>query len=91
MREALEEIGLEAAIAIPLRVRDDLIGLLGIYPAAGRELTENEESLLLALAAQLAVAVQNARLHEETKLADDERRQALEAERHASRRLHALY
>jgi serine phosphatase RsbU (regulator of sigma subunit) len=89
--DVLEEIGIEAAIAVPLRVREDLIGLLAVYPTAGRELSENEESLLLALAAQLAVAVQNARLHEETKLKDEERRQALEAEREASRRLQALY
>ena len=87
----LEELGIEAAIAVPLRVRDDLIGLLAVYPAAGRELTENEEQLLRALAAQLAVAVQNARLHEETKLADEERKVALDAEREASRRLQALY
>src|SRR5512133_2223920 len=89
--DVLEELGLEAAIAVPLRVRDDLIGLLAVYPAAGRELTENEEQLLRSLAAQLAVAVQNARLHEETKLADEERKVALEAEREASRRLQALY
>jgi serine phosphatase RsbU (regulator of sigma subunit) len=89
--DVLEELGLKAAIAVPLRVRDDLIGLLAVYPAAGRELTENEEQLLRALAAQLAVAVQNARLHEETKLADEERKVALDAEREASRRLKALY
>jgi serine phosphatase RsbU (regulator of sigma subunit) len=89
--DVLEELGLEAAIAVPLRVRDDLIGLLVVYPAAGRELSENEEQLLRALAAQLAVAVQNARLHEETKLADEERKVALESEREASRRLQALY
>ena len=89
--DVLEELGLEAAIAVPLLVRDDLIGLLAVYPAAGRELTENEEQLLRALAAQLAVAVQNARLHEETKLADEERKVALDAEREASRRLQALY
>ena len=89
--DVLEELGLEAAIAVPLRVRDDLIGLLAVYPAAGRELTENEEQLLRSLAAQLAVAVQNARLHEETKLADEERKVALDAEREASRRLQALY
>jgi len=89
--DVLEELGLEAAIAVPLLVRDDLIGLLAVYPAAGRELTENEEQLLRALAAQLAVAVQNARLHEETKLAHEERKVALEAEREASRRLQALY
>ncbi len=89
--DVLEELGIEAAIAVPLSVRDDLIGVLAVYPAAGRELTENEEQLLRALAAQLAVAVQNARLHEETKLADEERKVALEAEREASRRLQALY
>jgi serine phosphatase RsbU (regulator of sigma subunit) len=89
--DVLEELGLEAAIAVPLQVRDDLIGLLAVYPAAGRELSENEEQLLRALAAQLAVAVQNARLHEETKLADEERKVALDAEREASRRLQALY
>jgi serine phosphatase RsbU (regulator of sigma subunit) len=89
--DVLEEIGIEAAIAVPLRVRDDLIGLLAVYPGGGRELTENEESLLLALAAQLAVAVQNARLHERTKLADAERKQALDAERETSRRLRAQY
>jgi serine phosphatase RsbU (regulator of sigma subunit) len=89
--DVLEELGLEAAVAVPLRVREDLIGLLAVYPAAGRELTDNEEELLLALTAQLAVAVQNARLHEETKLADEERKVALESEREASRRLQALY
>jgi serine phosphatase RsbU (regulator of sigma subunit) len=91
VQDVLEELGIEAAVAVPLRVRGDLIGLLCVFPSAGRELSENEEQLLLALAAQLAVAVQNARLHEETKLANDERRQALEAEREASKRLSALY
>jgi serine phosphatase RsbU (regulator of sigma subunit) len=91
VQDVLEEIGLEAAIAVPLRAREELIGVLAIYPEAGRELTENEEALLLALAAQLAVAVENARLHEQTKRADDERRLALDAEREASRRLRALY
>jgi serine phosphatase RsbU (regulator of sigma subunit) len=91
VRDVLEELGIEAVVAVPLRVREDLIGLLAVYPDAGRQLTENEESLLRALAAQLAVAVQNARLHERTKLADEDRQQALEAEREASRRLRALY
>jgi serine phosphatase RsbU (regulator of sigma subunit) len=89
--DVLEEIGIEAAVAVPLRVRAELIGLLVAYPQAGRELTANEEQLLLALAAQLAVAVQNARLHEETKRLGAERTRALEAELDASRRLRALY
>jgi serine phosphatase RsbU (regulator of sigma subunit) len=91
VRDALEEVGVEAAVAVPLRARDELIGLLAVYLERDRELTENEESLLRALAAQLAVVVQNASLHEQTKLADEERRQALEAEREASKRLRAHY
>jgi len=91
VQDVLEEIGLEAAIAVPLRARDELIGVLAVYPDAGRELTDYEEELLLALAAQLAVAVENARLHERTKRADDARREALDAEREATRRLRALY
>jgi serine phosphatase RsbU (regulator of sigma subunit) len=91
VRGAVEELGIEAAVGVPLRAREELIGLLVVYPARGRLLTENEESLLLALAAQLAVAVQNARLHEETKRLGAERSAALDAEREASRLLRALY
>jgi serine phosphatase RsbU (regulator of sigma subunit) len=91
VHDALQEVGLEAAMAVPLRVREELIGLLAVYPERGRDLSENEESLLRALAAQLAVAVQNARLHEQTKRLGAERTQALVAEREASKRLRALY
>jgi serine phosphatase RsbU (regulator of sigma subunit) len=89
--DVLEEIGIEAAIAVPLRVRDDLIGLLAVYPDAGRTLSENEESLVLALAAQLAVAVQNAQLHEEAERLGAESARSLAAEVEVSRRLRALY
>jgi serine phosphatase RsbU (regulator of sigma subunit) len=91
VRDAVEEVGLEAAVAVPLRVREELIGLLAVYPERGRELTENEESLLRALAAQLAVAVENARLHERAERLGAERKEALDAEREASKRLRALY
>ena len=91
VRDALEEIGLEAAVAVPLRVHEDLIGLLAVYPERGRRIGENEEALLRALAAQLAVAVQNARLHEQTKQLGAERTQALGEALEASKRLRALY
>ena len=45
-----------------------MIGLFAVYPPLGRELTSDQSALLGALAGQIAVAVQNARLHEETKL-----------------------
>ena len=91
VRDALEEVGLEAAVAVPLRVREELIGLLAVYPERGRGLSENEESLLRALAAQLAVAVENARLHERAERLGAERKEALDAEVAASKRLRALY
>ena len=66
-RDAARESGIDAALAVPLLVRDEVIGLLAVYPQRGRRPTENEASLLAALAGQLAVAVQNAQLHEQTE------------------------
>ena len=91
VREQLAETGIEAAVGLPLRVREDLIGLLAVYPPSGRTLTPDELALVTALAAQLAVAVQNARLHEQLKRRDAERREALEAEQQTSRTLRSLY
>jgi serine phosphatase RsbU (regulator of sigma subunit) len=91
VRDALEEVGLEAALAVPLRVREELIGLLAVYLGRDRGLTENEESLLLALAAHLAVVVQNARLHEKVERESDESKRARDEALEASHRLRALY
>ena len=89
--EAFSEAGIDAAVAVPLLVHDDVIGLLAVYPTEGRTLTPNESSLLDALAAQLAVAVQNAQLHEQAKNLGVELEQVLDAERAAAKRLRALY
>jgi serine phosphatase RsbU (regulator of sigma subunit) len=89
--DAAVEAGIEAVIAVPLLAQDEVIGLLCVFPSKGRVLTANETALLSALAAQLAVAVQNAQLHERAKLLGDEREQALQAERAASKQVGALY
>jgi serine phosphatase RsbU (regulator of sigma subunit) len=89
--DALAETGIECAIALPLLVHEEVIGLLAAYPAMARELDANEQALLTALAGQLAVAVQNARLHEQATRLGAELKQALSAELDASRRLRALY
>jgi serine phosphatase RsbU (regulator of sigma subunit) len=91
VRDAVAEAGLEAALAIPLLANEELIGLLVVYPERGRTLSGDERDLATALATQLAVAVQNARLHEQAKTLGAEREQALEAERHSARTLRALY
>jgi serine phosphatase RsbU (regulator of sigma subunit) len=87
---ALVAAGVSSALAVPLRVHDETIGLLVAYPGARRP-TAGDRALLAALAAQLAVAVQNARLHEEAKELGEALRSVLEAERQVARRLGALY
>jgi serine phosphatase RsbU (regulator of sigma subunit) len=62
-----------------------------VYPERGRLPTENEAALLAALAGQLAVAVQNAQLHERATELGRQREAALASERIAAKRMRALY
>ena len=55
-RPQAAESGIDSALALPLVVGDEPIGLLAVYPRQPRPLTANESALLVALAAQLAVA-----------------------------------
>jgi len=91
VRAEAAEAEITSVLALPLLVQDGLIGLLAVYPRLPRRLTPNESALLVALAAQLAVAVQNARLHERAKELGGRLETALAAEREAARRLRALY
>ena len=89
--DAAAESGIGAAIAVPLLAQDEVVGLLGVFPESGHLLTENESALVAALAAQLAVAVQNAQLHEQAKRLGEERERALEAEKATAKQVRALY
>jgi serine phosphatase RsbU (regulator of sigma subunit) len=88
---ASRETGIRSALAVPLTARGDVVGLLAAYPAGRPEAGEHETALLAALAGQLAVAVQNAQLHEQATRLGEEREAALAAERAAARRIRALY
>jgi phosphoserine phosphatase RsbU/P len=89
-RTALAAAGQRSALAVPLHVREESIGLLVAYPGA-RTLADSDVALLTSLAAQLAVAVQNARLHERSKELGEALGAVLETERQASRQVNALY
>jgi serine phosphatase RsbU (regulator of sigma subunit) len=91
VREQVGETGIEAGVAVPLRVGEELIGLLAVYLERGRTLSADDLALVTALGGQLAVAVQNAQLHERVKRRDEERRAALEAEQRAAKTLRSLY
>jgi serine phosphatase RsbU (regulator of sigma subunit) len=90
LRAALRSVGEPSVIAAPLHVQEESIGLLIVYPG-DRELSESDLALLTALAAQLAVAVQNARLHERATDLGNRLYDVLELERQASRRVTAFY
>ena len=60
VRDAVGSAGLETLVAAPLVVLDEAIGLLVAALPRGRVPSEEETALLVALAAQLGVAVQNA-------------------------------
>ena len=76
---------------IPLIVHDEVIGALGVYKTRTRPYREGRGGLLLALSSQLAVAVQNARLHERAKELGERLERTLESERRSARQLRGLY
>jgi serine phosphatase RsbU (regulator of sigma subunit) len=90
LRAALRRVGEQSVVAVPLRVQEESIGLLVAYPG-DRELAENDLALVTTLAGQLAVAVQNARLHERATDLGNRLYDVLELEREASRRVTAFY
>jgi serine phosphatase RsbU (regulator of sigma subunit)/uncharacterized protein YigA (DUF484 family) len=91
LEAAWEQTGIRRAIFIPLVVHDEVIGALGVFKTRPRPYREGEEGLLMALSSQLAVAVQNARLHERAKELGERLERTLEAERRAARQLRGLY
>jgi len=91
LEPVLRASGIRRAILIPLIVHDEVIGALGVFKTRPRPYREGEEGLLIALSRQLAVAVQNARLHERTKELGAVLERTLESERRAARQLRGLY
>jgi diguanylate cyclase (GGDEF)-like protein len=63
---ALRE-GYRAFLAVPLLVQDRPVGCLNLYLAERRDLGPEEEDLLTTLSSQAAIAIENARLFEETR------------------------
>jgi serine phosphatase RsbU (regulator of sigma subunit) len=90
VRVSLTSAGQQSVIAVSLTAQEEPIGLIVAYPG-GRRLRDSETALVAALAAPLAVAVQNARLHEQARAQEAELKAVLESERLVSRRVNALY
>lgn len=91
LEPVLEQTGVRRALVVPLVVREEVIGALAVYKTRSRPYRAGEEGLLLALSSQLAVAVQNARLHERTKELGSVLERALDSERKSARQLRGLW
>jgi signal transduction histidine kinase len=66
LRAALRAAGVE--VVVPLRVKDRTVGLLTLGPRGdGRLYTDDDLSVVVTLANQVAVALENARLYEELR------------------------
>jgi len=68
-KEEALKAGFDAAITLPLISGGGALGVVGLYMSQIRMggVTEKQMSLLMALANQAAVAIENARLYEETR------------------------
>jgi signal transduction histidine kinase len=55
----------QSELAVPLKIKDEVIGVLDVQSVAVNGLTERDEFILTTLASQIAIAVENARLYEE--------------------------
>ena len=57
------EVGFSAQIFMPMKQKDEIIGLLNIYMANPHEFTESEIAFLTVAASQAAAVIENARLY----------------------------
>jgi hypothetical protein len=70
--EAVQEEGLVAILGVPLRLGGRVIGVLFAANRTARPFAQEEVALLCSLAAHAAVAIDNARLLQETRAALEE-------------------
>ncbi|MEE9519942.1 MAG: GAF domain-containing protein, partial [bacterium] len=62
--EIVREADLRSAVAVPLKSRDVVIGVLYVHSRSENKFNEEDRQLLSALAGQAAIAIEQARLYE---------------------------
>ena len=67
IRHRHAEVEIRSEVVVPLVVKDRLIGILDVESEDVARFTEEHEQLLVALAAHIAIAVDNARLYGEVR------------------------
>lgn len=61
----LRQKGIKSLLGVPLRVRDEAIGVLHVGSLVPREFTTDDVELLELVAARVAIAIERAQVHEE--------------------------
>ncbi|HSB67706.1 MAG TPA: ATP-binding protein [Candidatus Methylomirabilis sp.] len=77
--------GLASYLGVPLVARDRVVGVLSVMGEAGREFTTGEVALLTGLAAQGALAIENARLFADVERRMEEQRRSMARLVHSAR------
>jgi signal transduction histidine kinase len=90
-RELVIAEGLQAFICVPLRAKDNVLGVLNVASRMPRHFTTNDMQLLYAIGDQLGIAIEHARLYERLRKARERlrklARQNLVAEEEERRRI----
>ena len=74
---------MESFLGVPVRVRDEVFGNLYLSNAATGHFTEDDEAVVLSLAATAGVAIENARLFQQSRRRQEWLQASAEVTRHA--------
>jgi GAF domain-containing protein len=80
--ETVSNIAKSNVLAIPLKLRDQVIGVLNIRSNSSANFSESQLSLVRAIAERVSLALENARLFEETTRRADRERKVSEISNH---------
>jgi signal transduction histidine kinase/CheY-like chemotaxis protein len=65
--EIMQESGFRSAVAVPLKARGPVVGVLCVYGRVPQRFHEEDRQLLSALADQAAIAIENAKLYQQVR------------------------
>lgn len=68
-QRVVAEEGLRSFVAVPLRAKESIVGVLGMATRTDRQFTAGEVELLSAIGGQVGIAVENARLYRRSRQA----------------------
>jgi signal transduction protein with GAF and PtsI domain len=71
-KELAEKEGLVSMLSVPMVVKDRVIGVINCYTSYPHEFTETEKNVLITVANEAAVAIENTELMVKTKVIQEE-------------------